>query len=313
MSITPRTAIELPAPAASEPSRQDILRAVRGAAAASHTPFSTLVSIAAAESGFKADAKNKASSATGPFQITAQTWLQLVKRYGAAAGRPDLAALVHQDAGGKLSVDPEDKATVLDARHDFDLSSKLAAKLCDECRTGLAHKLGRQPSEEEVRVAYFLGVNGATRLMTAAADSPGTTMASLLPRAFSNHRSMFSEGGKSVSAEQALAGLQERYATESARTHGLKSYAGAQALVAAAAPAAAQPADAAEPKFDQWAYVQDSIEQDAAAAPQPAVQLADAAPPAPAPAPAATQTAAEDLACKPEKDGGVTCLLPPLG
>lgn len=285
--------------------RQDAERAIHRAAAASKTPFSTLVSIAAAESGFDASAKNRHSSAAGPFQITEKTWIQLVKTYGASAGRPDLAAMVKQDANG-LSVAPENRSLVLDARHDLDLSSKLAAKLCDESRTGLAKNLGRQPSEEEVRLAYFLGVKGATRLMTAAEATPTTTMKALLPAAYANHRTMFSSHGKSLTADQALDALQARYTQEIAHSGKVRSYAGTQLLTApiedppaALSSTAVQVAEAPSPEAEAAVPAAET----AAATPEPAPQTAEAAPPV-----QLADATQKDLACTPTKDG-VSCAL----
>jgi len=306
--------------------RSEISRAIERAAESSRTPFSTLVAIAGAESGFHADAKSQLSSAAGPFQITESTWLHLVKTYGAAAGRPDLAKLVQPDAGGRLAVQPENASLVLGARHDIDLSSRLAARFCDECRSGLAKKLGRPPTEEDVRLAYFLGVNGATRLMTAAGARPGEPVKALLPSAFANHRGMFSHHGRSLNAQQALTALETRFSTQIAQSDAYKSYAGANALAESALPAADTIALAGA---DDAAAVFSAAAQ-AAADPGP-LAVADAtglpgevstpgvADPGtePAPAAAAPRQAAQvasaavekPLACKPAANGGVTCAL----
>lgn len=305
-------------------------RAIETAAQGSHTPFSTLVAIAGAESSFRADARSRMSSAAGPFQITESTWLHLVKTYGAAAGRPDLAARVRVDASGHFSVAAEDKPAVLEARHDIGFSSRLAARFCDECRSGLARKLGRPPSEEDVRLAYFLGVNGATRLITAAAARPGETVRALLPRAFANHRGMFSHHGRPLNAEQALSTLEARFSAQIARGDALKSYAGANALADNVAAAAASDATALA-SADAAAAV---FAAAASAAAAPADALAMAAP-GEAAAPATAQSAAaptppqgepataqsvpavqmvsagtpKPLACTPAADGGVSCAL----
>lgn len=279
--------------ASQEATRSDIARAVQTASSSTSTPFGTLVAIAGAESGFRPDARNKHSSAAGPYQITETTWLHLVKTYGAAAGRPDLAALVHQAGDGRLTVAAGDRATVLAARHDVDLSSRLAGKYCDECRAGLAKKLGRTPSEEEVRVAYFLGVGGAARLMNAAAERPGTSVSALLPRAFANHRAMFSTHGRPLNAQQALTLLQSRYARQIEQSGALKSYADANALTAGAAD---EPATAAA---------------ELAAATDGAAPAALTEAPSPPTAEPMTQLAAVDapkeLACKAAPQGGVSC------
>ncbi len=193
---------------------REALPTLRRAAAGSHTPFTTLVGIAVAESSFRSDVRNTRSSATGPFQITERTWLELVKRYGASAGRADLAGLVSRDDEGRTSVSAENRARVLDARNDLDLSARLTAKLCDENRAGLARKLGRPPSESEVRLAHFLGLGGATKLIQAAAETPDVSVKTLLPKAFAHNRATLSENGKPMTASQAVALLDGRYASE---------------------------------------------------------------------------------------------------
>lgn len=311
--------------------RAEITRAIESAAQHSHTPFATLVAIAGAESGFRANAQSRYSSAAGPFQITEATWLHLVKTYGAAAGRPDLAALVHQDAAGELTVAPGNKTLVLGARHDIELSSQLAARFCDECRSGLAKKLGRPPTEEDVRLAYFLGVNGATRLMNAAAVRPGETVNALLPSAFANHRSMFSHHGRPLNAEQAFASLESRFSTQIAQSSAVKSYAGANALAdgtpvesnaaelasadaaasvfAAAAEAANIPT--AQPAMVVVASAADTVTPVLHGNPTLAQASLVPAPSAAEAKPLRTASAETEkaLACTPTTDGGVTCAL----
>ncbi len=199
-----------PAPAIA-PADRNALPTLRRAAATSHTPFTTLVGIAAAESSFRTDVRNARSSATGPFQITERTWLELVKRYGGAVGRSDLAGLVNTDAEGRATVAAENRSQVLDARKDLDLSARLTARLCDENRAGLTRKLGRSPSESEVRLAHFLGLGGATKLIQAAAETPDVSVKTLLPKAFAHNRATLSQGGKPMTASQAVALLDGRY------------------------------------------------------------------------------------------------------
>jgi hypothetical protein len=291
--------------------RTELTRAIERAAQSSRTPFSTLVAIAGAESSFRADAKSQLSSAAGPFQITESTWLHLVKTYGAAAGRPDLAKLVHQDASGHLSVQPENASLVLGARHDIDLSSRLAARFCDECRNGLAKKLGRSPTEEDVHLAYFLGVTGASRLMTAATVQPGATVRALLPSAFANHRGMFSQHGRSLDAQQALTAVEARFSTQIAQSDGYRSYSGANALAESTLPPsgdnALADADAAAAVFS--AAAQAAREPASVAAAGGTTTATDATVKAEA-APVIQTASAEPekpLACRPTTNGGVSC------
>jgi hypothetical protein len=273
------------------------LRALESAAATSRTPFKTLVAIAAAESNFDVNARNRKSSAAGPFQMTERTWLQLVQRYGAQVGRADLAALVTADGQGRANIAAEHRAQVLDSRRDMDLAAKLAAKLCDENRVGLARKLGREPSEAEVRMAYFLGLPGAARLIAASDTTPQASVKSLLPQAYANHRPMFSDQGRPLTAERAADALEARYVREIE----LAPAAAPARTAAAALPQPPTPRPAAHPAV-------------LLAAMEPAETPRQAAPPvAPPPEPPAQVAAAEDpqpkeLECRPT-EGGVRCTL----
>ena len=243
---TPLSPASLPDAAARSGPAQPKLKILEQAAAGSRTSFGTLVSIAQAESNFDVNAKNRKSSAAGPFQMTERTWLQLVKRYGAEVGRADLAALVTSDGQGRASVGGEHRAQVLDARRDLDLSARLAAKLCDENRVGLTRKLGREPSEAEVRMAYFLGLSGAARLIAASDASPDTSVKRLLPKAYANHRPMFREAGQPLTAEKAAEMLEARYTREIAQAGSAPTGAAPTAAGRGAAlplPPAARPAD----------------------------------------------------------------------
>lgn len=216
MSLPP-SPTAAPPPAAAASGAREALPTLRRAASGTHTPFTTLVGIATAESSFRPDVRNARSSATGTFQITESTWLELVKRYGTAAGRGDLADRVGRDAEGRPTVADQHRAQVLDARGDLELSARLTAKLCDENRAGLARKLGRTPSESEVRLAHFLGLGGATKLIQAAAETPDVSVKMLLPRAFAHNRATLSDGGKPMTAAQAVALLEGRYARDNSR------------------------------------------------------------------------------------------------
>lgn len=277
------------------PTHSAKLRALEAAAAASRTPFRTLVAIATAESNLDIDARNRRSSAAGPFQMTERTWLQLVQRYGAAAGRADLAALVTTDARGRASVSAEHRAQVLDARRDIDLAARLAARLCDENRAGLTRKLGREPSEAEVRMAYFLGLPGAARLIAASDATPQASVKALLPQAYANHRPMFSEAGKPLTAERAADSLEARYTREIA----LAPTTAPAPSSRAALPLPPAPRPAAGPAALVAAM------EPAAPAPQPVVD-------APAPARplrvAAREPETKELDCRPTA-GGVRCTL----
>ncbi len=280
-------------PAIQQPSRQDSLKSLHRAAQGSKTSFSTLVSLAASESSFNTAAVSKKSSAAGPFQITENTWLHLVKKYGAAQGRSDLASMVSRAQDGTLSVSDENRAAVLGARHEIGLSASLAAKLMDENRASLNRRLGREPSESEVRMSYFLGVTGATRLINTAETNPDAPVKGLLPRAYANHRSMFSEQGKPITAAQAVATLDAKFTAEFAQAQKTKPVPMTSGTLVAAMEQKPLP-------LPGVARPEAAVVQVAEVTPE---QLNDIAPAAGKP------TAPKPLDCTPGPNGSVSCTL----
>lgn len=217
-----KTPGSVPAPAQRTMGNDATRSAVAGAAARVGTPFTTLMSLAAAESGFRAEARNPRSSAAGAFQFTESTWLEMVRRHGAAAGRPDLAMHIRADGSGRWAVDPAHRAAVMDARADFGLASQMAARYCEENRARLGEALGRPATEEEVRLAYFLGARGARRLIEAAETKPDMSVAGLMPQVFARHRAMLSCKNRPMTVAEALGTLQGQYAQQIAEARDLE-------------------------------------------------------------------------------------------
>lgn len=162
--------------------RHDAARgALQRAAGKTGTPFSTLLSLAAAKSELKSAASSRHSTAAGAFQFTEGAWLETVRRRGAVAGRPDMTAHIRRDAAGRWTVDKADRAAVMEARCDFGFASQMTAELCADNRARLAAALGRPATEEEVPLAYFLGLRGARRLIETAETAPDRSVAEFMP------------------------------------------------------------------------------------------------------------------------------------
>lgn len=155
--------------------------------------FAELLATARRESGLKADASNPNSSASGLFQFTEQTWLDLVRRKGAAHGMGALAGQIRQDpATGRLEVaSAEARQKILALRKDPKAAAAMAHELAQQNRKSLATALGREPTYQEVYVAHFLGARGAVRLIRAAEESPETPSNRLMPVAAKANRAVF--------------------------------------------------------------------------------------------------------------------------
>ncbi len=105
-----------------------------------------------AESGGRQYAKNRASSALGPFQFLGTTFLDVVRR--------NFPALVL----GKTDAD------ILALRSDFQVSRDAALIYTRENASALAAK-GKETTAANLRLAFFAGANGALRVLEAEPDA----------------------------------------------------------------------------------------------------------------------------------------------
>ncbi len=168
------------------------LSGLKSASAKSGVSFQYLVAKAAQESSLKTDAMAKTSSAKGLFQFTQGTWLDMMDRFGERYGYGDLAAKISVGTDGKATVDdPIAKRRILDMRKDPEASALMAAEYALGNAQSLHNTLGRDPDAADLYLAHFLGASGSSRLLTAAADSPGASAASLLPAAANANTSVF--------------------------------------------------------------------------------------------------------------------------
>jgi hypothetical protein len=193
-------------------------RAAREAAAGTKTDFKMLLASSMAESRHDPQARNKRSSASGAFQFTERTWLDLVRRYGGALGQGDAAAKIAVVNGKPTVSDPADRTAILGLRSDSTFAGSLAARYSDENRTALSKNLGRKVNENEVRMAYLLGATGAGRLLRAAKDHPGLGVDKIVPAAVRSNPTLFRQpNGTAKTAGEAVASLQRHFDGEMTR------------------------------------------------------------------------------------------------
>lgn len=190
------------------------LKGIKTASADSGVSFHYLLANAAQESGFDANAKARTSSATGLFQFTRNTWLDMMRRHGDELGFSDLATHVKESATGRLTVLNEDaEIQMLALRRDPDVSAKFAALFAEDNSRTLETALGREATPGELYLAHFLGAWGATALMTAAEQEPSKPAAELLPSAArANQTVFFSADGVSRSVKGVIDWLKDKFA-----------------------------------------------------------------------------------------------------
>src|SRR3954464_13439738 len=114
MAIPRDVAVAPPGERANRQIDPDLRNVIRRASEATGVDFGFLMAEAAQESGFRADAKATTSSATGLFQFTEGTWLEMVRRHGARHGLGAEAAQIGSDEAGRPSVaDPSRRSAIL--------------------------------------------------------------------------------------------------------------------------------------------------------------------------------------------------------
>lgn len=164
------------------------MAALRTASATTGADFGYLVKTAQRESNFDPSAKAPTSSATGLFQFTSQTWLNVLERYGAQ----------HNIKTEGLTRDQ-----LLALRTDADLSARMAGELARENAKILGKKLGREPTSAELYTAHFMGPQDASRLIKAARRGDAGSAAEMFPRAALANASVFrGKEGAALTASQ---------------------------------------------------------------------------------------------------------------
>lgn len=174
--------------------------AIRRGADAAGVDFTLLVETARRESAFNPQARAGTSSATGLFQFVESTWLDVVRRHGAAHGLGAQAAALTQGA------DAETRRGILALRTDAEISARMAGELARENAAALRTRLGRAPSAGELYAAHVLGAGGAARLIEAAAQG-APDAAALFPREAAANAGLFYSDGRARSAQSLLARL----------------------------------------------------------------------------------------------------------
>lgn len=169
-----------------------IAAALQNASAQTGADFSYLLNTAMRESSLNCSAKSNTSSACGLFQFTQQTWLGTMKQSGASLGLGQYASAITQDASGRYTVaDPAVRKEILALRNDPQVSALMAGAYTAASKDRLESSLGRSVSQGELYIAHFLGAGGATKLISAAEDTPNARADVLFPEAAAANRSIF--------------------------------------------------------------------------------------------------------------------------
>jgi hypothetical protein len=167
-----------------------VRRAIETASGQTGIDFGYLVKKAAIESNLNPQAQAKTSSATGLYQFTQKTWLQMVRDYGDKYGLSDLAQQIDKNCSVQ-SADARQK--ILSLRADPTLSACMAGEYAAQNADYLQNRLGQNTDigETELYLAHFLGPAGAGKFLAALHQNPETNAATLFPDAAKSNKNIF--------------------------------------------------------------------------------------------------------------------------
>jgi len=169
-----------------------IVAALQRASAATGSDFHYLLGTAMRESNLKPGAQSSSSSAAGLFQFVEQTWLGMVKDYGAKYGLGSYANAIGKGADGRFRVDsPADRQAVLALRTDPQISALMAGEYASQCKVQMQSALGRDVSGGELYAAHFLGPEAACKLIQLNGSAPDAAAASAFPAAAGANKNVF--------------------------------------------------------------------------------------------------------------------------
>ena len=140
------------------------------------------------------------SSASGLFQFTEATWIEVFARYGEQHGQTALVEEIDRGADGRLYIANESmRRRILNLRFDPKLSTFMVAHYSNEHIAYLEKSLARRPNYAELYIAHFLGPHGAGKLFDSVQHVPSASAVKLFPAAAnSNRRFFYDKNGRGV-------------------------------------------------------------------------------------------------------------------
>ena len=169
--------------------REHVVASIQKAAQANQVDFNYLLAQAKVESALNPQARAKTSSATGLFQFTSSTWLNVVRRHGDKVGLSAEAAELNSTKASSTSV-----AKVLAMRQEPAISAELAARFALDNAKSLNSAGHTAVGPTELYLAHFLGAGGANTFLNGLRDTPNQAAAAALPQAANANTSIFYDG-----------------------------------------------------------------------------------------------------------------------
>lgn len=194
-------------------SRKAVNAFIKEVSAETNVSSAYLKHLAERESAFDPVAEAGTSSASGLYQFTESTWLELFKRHAPSHGdeKAALAQHIMIASNGRPSVaSNRRKRRILTLRFDPKFSTFMAAHYTNEQEAFLKRRLGRDPSYAELYIAHFLGAGGAAKLFIANVERPNDSAVELFPAAArANRRFFYDKDGNGVTIAKLYENLLE--------------------------------------------------------------------------------------------------------
>ena len=166
--------------------REQVVSTIRQVATMQNADFRYLLNQARVESGLNPRAKAATSSASGLFQFTAGTWLEMVKRHGDKVGLVSEAQALRANP-----VSSVDRSQILELRNEPQVATSLAAYYAADNGRALLAAGHKTVGPTELYLAHFLGSSGATTFLNGLRDNPSGPAANALPAAASSNSAVF--------------------------------------------------------------------------------------------------------------------------
>lgn len=173
-----------------------VVAAIRLSSVRTGIEFSYLMELAAVESAFDPVAQAPGSSATGLYQFTHDTWLNIVKAHGEKYGLGRYASQIEYtvDRRGNRRPRVPDQAVyqhLLDLRKNPRVSAMMAAESVRDNVMKLSFHFDQQPGRTELYLSHFLGPDGAVSFLRALNETPDSFAADIFPTAAASNESIF--------------------------------------------------------------------------------------------------------------------------
>lgn len=181
---------------ATDISRNSPHSAIAEASERTGVDFTYLLGQAQIESGMRANARARTSSATGLYQFIEQSWLGVVKDHGAEHGLGWAADSIRQSGGRYYVADAGTRQAILNLRNEPRAASLMAAEHASDNKDALEATLGREATGTDLYMAHFLGIGGAKKFLASMQSAPDRSAANLFPSAARANRSIFFDGGR---------------------------------------------------------------------------------------------------------------------